>query len=188
MYRWLARLSWWFAIAGGLVAGAVALMVVSSVALRALLTRPLPVYVVCPGRTYRDDTLDATHSPVFGQLEGLAVDEGITMADLFGTLRRLAEAIFGEGVPIRFIPTFFPFTEPSGQLDVWYEGRWMELAGCGMVDPSVLVACGIDPTRHSGFAFGMGLERTAMVRHRVREIRDFVEGDVRFSLPFETEG
>ncbi|HMA47654.1 MAG TPA: phenylalanine--tRNA ligase subunit alpha, partial [Frankiaceae bacterium] len=160
----------------------------SPVQIRALLSRELPVYVVCPGRTYRDDTLDATHSPVFGQLEGLAVDEGITMADLFGTLRRLAEAIFGEGVPTRFIPTFFPFTEPSAQLDVWYEGRWLELAGCGMVDPSVLVACGVDPARHSGFAFGMGLERTAMVRHRVREIRDFVEGDVRFSLPFGTEG
>ncbi len=174
----------------------------SPVQVRALLSRPLPVYVVCPGRTYRNDAVDATHSPVFGQLEGLAVDEGITMADLRGTLDVFAQALFGSGLPTRLRPSYFPFTEPSAELDVGCfacrgepdrqpcrvcsDEGWIEVGGCGMVDPNVLVACGVDPARYSGFAFGMGLERAAMIRHGVHEIRDFVDGDVRFGRVFET--
>jgi len=176
----------------------------SPVQIRALLSRPLPVYVVAPGRTYRNDTVDATHSPVFGQLECLAVDEGITMADLRGTLDTFASALFGSGLATRLRPSFFPFTEPSAELDVQCfncrgeaarqpcrvcsDEGWIELGGCGMVDPNVLRAAGVDPARYSGFAFGMGLERAAMMRHGVREIRDFVDGDVRFSDPFGIEG
>ncbi|MDP9407367.1 MAG: phenylalanine--tRNA ligase subunit alpha, partial [Actinomycetota bacterium] len=175
----------------------------SPVQIRALLNRPLPVYVVSPGRVYRTDELDATHSPVFSQVEGLAVDEGISMADLKGTLDVLAAAMFGEGVVTRLRPDHFPFTEPSAEVDVLChvcrgssaepggapcrtcssEG-WIEWGGCGMVNPRVLVACGVDPDRYSGFAFGMGLERTVMFRHDVRDIRDIVEGDVRFALAF----
>jgi len=169
-----------------------------------LLTRPLPVYVVCPGRTYRDDPLDATHSPVFAQIEGLAVDVGLSMADLRGTLDVFAESMFGAGLTTRLRPHFFPFTEPSAEVDVLCfacrgeqparatcrvcsgEG-WIEWGGCGMVDPNVLVACGVDPTRYSGFAFGMGLERTAMVRHGVHEIRDFVDGTSGSAGSFRTE-
>ncbi len=174
----------------------------SPVQIRTLLARPLPVYVVCPGRTYRNDAVDATHSPVFGQLEGLAVDEGITMADLRGTLDVFAQALFGSGLSTRLRPSYFPFTEPSAELDVacfacrgeaarqpcrvCSDEGWIEVGGCGMVDPNVLVACGVDPARYSGFAFGMGLERAAMIRHDVREIRDFVDGDVRFGRPFGT--
>jgi phenylalanyl-tRNA synthetase alpha chain len=176
----------------------------SPVQIRALLARELPVYVVCPGRTYRNDTIDATHSPVFGQLECLAVDTGLTMADLRGTLEVFAQALFGSGLSTRLRPSFFPFTEPSAELDVQCfacrgePGRqpcrvcsnegWIEAGGCGMVDPNVLRACGVDAARYSGFAFGMGLERAAMIRYDVHEIRDFVDGDVRFSLPFGIEG
>jgi len=176
----------------------------SPVQVRALLSRPLPVYVVAPGRTYRNDTVDATHSPVFGQLECLAVDEGITMADLRGTLEVFAAELFGTGLATRLRPSFFPFTEPSAELDVQCfncrgeaarqpcrvcsDEGWIEAGGCGMVDPNVLRAAGVDATRYSGFAFGMGLERAAMMRHGVREIRDFVDGDARFSLPFGIEG
>ncbi len=178
----------------------------SPVQARTLLTRPLPVYVVCPGRTYRTDELDATHSPVFGQVEGLAVDRGITMAHLRGTLDHFAAAMFGEGVRTRLRPSYFPFTEPSAELDVLCfacrgtsadpggipcrtcssEG-WIEWGGCGMVNPRVLVACGVDPEVYSGFAFGMGLERTLMFRHAVADMRDMTEGDVRFSLAFGME-
>jgi phenylalanyl-tRNA synthetase alpha chain len=174
----------------------------SPVQIRTLLSRPLPVYVVCPGRTYRNDAVDATHSPVFGQLEGLAVDAGITMADLRGTLDVFAQALFGSGLPTRLRPSYFPFTEPSAELDVGCfacrgdldrrpcrvccDEGWIEVGGCGMVDPNVLTACGVDPDRYSGFAFGMGLERAAMIRHGVHEIRDFVDGDVRFSRVFGT--
>lgn len=176
----------------------------SPVQIRALLSRPLPVYVVAPGRTYRNDTVDATHSPVFSQLECLAVDEGITMADLRGTLDAFAGVLFGTGLNTRLRPNYFPFTEPSAELDVQCfncrgeaarqpcrvcsDEGWIELGGCGMVDPNVLRAAGVDPTRYSGFAFGMGLERAAMMRHGVREIRDLLEGDVRFSHPFGIEG
>ncbi|XVQ07948.1 phenylalanine--tRNA ligase subunit alpha [Spirillospora sp. CA-255316] len=178
----------------------------SPVQVRSLLSRPLPVYVVVPGRTYRTDELDATHSPVFHQLEGLAVDEGLTMADLRGAIDAFVNGMFGEGLKTRFRPSYFPFTEPSAEVDMQCfvcrgasvepgaphcrtcgsEG-WIELGGCGMVNPRVLVACGIDPERHSGWAFGLGVERSLMFRHGVEDMHDMVEGDVRFALPFGME-
>jgi phenylalanyl-tRNA synthetase alpha chain len=172
----------------------------SPVQIRAMLTRPLPLYVVSPGKTFRSDALDATHSPVFHQIEGLALDEGLTMADLRGALAAFVGAMFGEGLQTRLRPDFFPFTEPSADLSmqchvclgesakpgaepcrVCRSQGWVELGGCGMVNPRVLVACGIDPDRYSGFAFGLGIDRTVMMRHGVADIRDTVEGDVRFS-------
>ncbi|MTD57388.1 phenylalanine--tRNA ligase subunit alpha [Amycolatopsis pithecellobii] len=164
----------------------------SPVQARALLHRDLPVYVVCPGRTYRTDELDATHTPVFSQVEGLAVDKGITMAHLKGTLDAFARAMFGEQSKTRLRPHFFPFTEPSAEVDVWFEEKkggpgWVEWGGCGMVNPNVLRACGVDPQVYSGFAFGMGLERTLQFRNGIPDMRDMVEGDVRFTLPFGTE-
>ncbi|KWX00799.1 phenylalanine--tRNA ligase subunit alpha [Carbonactinospora thermoautotrophica] len=178
----------------------------SPVQIRAMLERELPIYVVCPGRTFRTDELDATHTPVFHQVEGLAVDKGLTMAHLKGTLDHFAQSMFGEGVVTRLRPSYFPFTEPSAELDIvcfackgasvgnpdapcrtcGSEG-WIEWGGCGMVNPRVLTACGIDPDVYSGFAFGMGLERTLMFRHGVADMRDMVEGDVRFTLPFGME-
>jgi phenylalanyl-tRNA synthetase alpha chain len=176
----------------------------SPVQARAMLTRELPIYVVCPGRTYRTDELDATHTPVFHQVEGLAVDKGLTMAHLKGTLDHFAAAMFGEGITTRFRPSYFPFTEPSCEVDlVCFVCRddpevrptcrtckgegWLEWGGCGVVNPRVLVACGIDPEVYSGFAFGMGVERTLMVRHGIEDMRDMVEGDARFTQAFGTE-
>ncbi|MFI5068592.1 MAG: phenylalanine--tRNA ligase subunit alpha [Streptosporangiales bacterium] len=178
----------------------------SPVQIRAMLTRPLPLYVVSPGRCYRADALDATHSPVFDQIECLAVDEGLTMADLRGAIRAFVDAMFGEGLRTRLRPDYFPFTEPSADVSmechvcrgastkpggppcrVCRSQGWIELAGCGMVNPRVLIACGIDPDRYSGFAFGLGIERTLMVRHGVADIRDTLEGDVRFSRAFGME-
>jgi phenylalanyl-tRNA synthetase alpha chain len=178
----------------------------SPVQVRTLLARGVPVYVVAPGRVFRSDALDATHSPVFAQLEGLCVDEGITMAHLRGTLDAFAVAMFGEGMRTRMRPSFFPFTEPSAELDLQcfsclgasaLEGGepcrvcssegWIEVGGCGMVHPHVLRSAGIDPERYSGFAFGMGLDRTLMFRHGITDIRDLYEGDQRFTLPFGLE-
>jgi phenylalanyl-tRNA synthetase alpha chain len=161
----------------------------SPVQVRALLERELPVYVVCPGRVYRTDELDATHTPVFHQVEGLAVDEGITMAHLKGTLDAFARAMFGPESRTRLRPSFFPFTEPSAEMDVWFPQKkggpgWVEWGGCGMVNPNVLRACGIDPDRYSGFAFGMGIERTLMFRNALADMRDMVEGDIRFTSAF----
>ncbi|MHA6794166.1 phenylalanine--tRNA ligase subunit alpha [Pseudonocardia bannensis] len=161
----------------------------SPVQVRALLDRELPVYVVCPGRTFRTDELDATHTPVFHQVEGLAVDKGITMAHLKGTLDAFARAMFGEDSRTRLRPSFFPFTEPSAEVDVWFPEKkggpgWVEWGGCGMVNPNVLRAAGIDPEVYSGFAFGMGLERTLQFRNGLPDMRDMVEGDVRFSRAF----
>jgi phenylalanyl-tRNA synthetase alpha chain len=161
----------------------------SPVQVRALLERPLPVYVVCPGRTFRTDELDATHTPVFHQVEGLAVDEGITMGHLKGTLDAFARAMFGAESRTRLRPSYFPFTEPSAEVDVWFPERkggagWVEWGGCGMVNPNVLRACGIDADRYTGFAFGMGLERTLQFRNGLPDMRDMVEGDVRFSCAF----
>ncbi|MFC0040133.1 phenylalanine--tRNA ligase subunit alpha [Actinomadura rayongensis] len=178
----------------------------SPMQIRSLLSRELPVYVVGPGRTFRTDELDATHSPVFHQLEGLAVDEGLTMADLRGGIDAFVAGMFGPGLVTRMRPSFFPFTEPSAEVDMQCfvcrgasaepggapcrtcssEG-WIELGGCGMVNPRVLVACGIDPDRYSGWAFGLGVERTLMFRHGVEDMHDMVEGDVRFTLPFGME-
>ena len=178
----------------------------SPVQMRAMLTRPLPIYVVCPGRVFRTDELDATHTPVFHQVEGLAIDEGITMGDLKGTLDHFATAMFGEGIVTRLRPSYFPFTEPSAEVDLQCfvcrgdsignadrpcrtcssEG-WIEWGGCGMVNPRVLRAAGIDTDRYTGFAFGMGIERTLMFRNGVTDMRDMVEGDVRFTSAFGWE-
>lgn len=161
----------------------------SPVQIRSLLERPLPVYVVAPGRVFRTDELDATHTPVFHQLEGIAIDKGLTMAHLRGTLEHLARAMFGEGAQIRLRPNYFPFTEPSAEMDVWQPNakggaRWVEWGGCGMVNPNVLRAAGIDPDEYQGFAFGMGIERTLQFRNEMNDMRDMVEGDIRFSQQF----
>jgi phenylalanyl-tRNA synthetase alpha chain len=175
----------------------------SPVQVRTMLGQQPPIYVICPGRVFRTDELDATHSPVFHQVEGLVVDRGITMADLKGTLDHFATAMFGPGIVTRLRPSYFPFTEPSAEVDLRCfvcrgtsvdnpaapcrtcrsEG-WIEWGGCGMVNPRVLVACGIDPTEFRGFAFGMGLERTLMFRHGITDLRDMYEGDVRFARAF----
>jgi len=161
----------------------------SPVQVRSLLERELPIYVLCPGRVFRTDELDATHTPVFHQVEGLAIDKGLTMADLRGTLEHFARIMFGAEAQIRLRPSFFPFTEPSADLDVWHPGAkggasWVERGGCGMVNPNVLLAAGIDPEVYQGFAFGMGIERTLMFRNDVRDMHDMVEADVRFSQQF----
>jgi phenylalanyl-tRNA synthetase alpha chain len=161
----------------------------SPVQIRTLLERELPVYIISIGRTFRTDELDSTHTPVFHQVEGLAVDKGLTMAHLRGTLDAFARSEFGPHARIRFRPHFFPFTEPSAEVDVWFENKkggpgFVEWGGCGMVNPNVLRACGIDPEVYSGFAFGMGLERTLQFRNGIPDMRDMVEGDIRFSLPF----
>ncbi len=161
----------------------------SPVQIRSLLGRPLPVYVVSPGKVFRKDELDATHTPVFHQIEGIAIDKGLTMANLRGTLEHLARAMFGEGAQIRLRPNYFPFTEPSAEMDVWQPNakggaRWVEWGGCGMVNPNVLRAAGIDPEVYQGFAFGMGIERTLQFRNDMNDMRDMVEGDVRFSQQF----
>ncbi|WP_413316282.1 phenylalanine--tRNA ligase subunit alpha [Agrococcus sp. 1P02AA] len=161
----------------------------SPVQMRSMLTRELPIYIVAPGRVYRTDDIDATHLPVFTQIEGLAVDEGLTMANLRGTLEHLARVMFGEEAKIRLRPNYFPFTEPSAEMDVWHPGmrggpRWVEWGGCGMVNPNVLRAAGIDPEVYSGFAFGMGIERTLQFRYQLDDMRDMIEGDVRFTEQF----
>ncbi|TQM37175.1 phenylalanine--tRNA ligase subunit alpha [Pseudonocardia cypriaca] len=161
----------------------------SPVQIRALLERDLPVYVVCPGRTFRTDELDATHTPVFHQVEGLAIDKGLTMAHLKGTLDAFARAMFGSDARVRLRPSYFPFTEPSAETDLWFPQKkggpgWIEWGGSGMVHPNVLRACGVDPEVYSGFAFGHGLERTLQFRNGIPDMRDMVEGDVRFSREF----
>ena len=164
----------------------------SPVQARTMLTKQPPIYVVVPGRVFRTDELDATHTPVFHQVEGLAIDEGLTMAHLQGTLLHFAQAMFGPDAQVRWRPSYFPFTEPSAEFDLWYPQakggpRWIEWGGCGMVNPAVLRACGIDAERYTGFAFGMGIERTLMFRHGITDMHDIVEGDVRFSTQFGVE-
>lgn len=161
----------------------------SPVQVRTMLDRKPPIFVLCPGRVFRTDELDATHTPVFHQVEGLAIDKGLSMADLRGTLEHFAQIMFGHDAKIRLRPSFFPFTEPSAELDIWHPGakggaRWVEWGGCGMVNPNVLRASGIDPEVYSGFAFGMGIERTLMFRNEVTDMHDMVEGDIRFSKQF----
>ena len=165
----------------------------SPVQIRTMETMTPPIFVVAPGRTYRNETLDARHSPVFHQIEALAVDRGITLADLFGTIETFARRLFDdERIRTRFRPDFFPYTEPSAELAVscifcdgagcrvCSQSGWIELGGCGMVDPNVLQGVGIDPEEYTGFAFGFGLERIAMVRYDIDEIKTFFDGDVRF--------
>ena len=161
----------------------------SPVQARTMLTRKPPIYIAAPGKVFRTDELDATHSPAFHQIEGLAIDKGLTMAHLRGTLEHFAKTMFGDEAKIRLRPSFFPFTEPSAELDLWFPAakggaKWIEWGGCGMVNPLVLQACGIDSNEFSGFAFGMGIERTLMFRHTVTDMRDMVEGDIRFSRQF----
>jgi phenylalanyl-tRNA synthetase alpha chain len=156
----------------------------SPVQIRTMLTSEPPMYVICPGRTFRADELDATHSPVFHQVEGLVVDKGMSMAHLKGTLDNFARHMFGPDVTTRLRPSFFPFTEPSAEVDIFFNNRWIEWGGCGMVNPKVLATCGIDTDVYSGFAFGMGLERTLMVRHGITDMHDIVEGDLRFTRQF----
>ena len=158
---------------------------------RAMLTRKPPIRIICPGRVYRADEVDATHSPVFHQMEGLVVDEHVRMSDLRGTLEAFAKKLYGPTVEIRFRPSFFPFTEPSAEVDltctachgkgcgVCKSTGWVEVLGCGMVNPKVLDMCGIDSARYSGFAFGIGLERIAMKRYGIRDMRLLFEGDAR---------
>ena len=156
----------------------------SPVQIRSLINRELPVYVISPGKVFRSDDLDQTHTPVFHQVEGLVVDKGIGMAELKGTISHFAKEMFGSDVETRLRPSYFPFTEPSAEMDVFFNGRWVEWGGCGVVNPKVLAAVGIDPTVYSGFAFGMGIERTLMFRNGVTDMRDMVEGDIRFTKMF----
>jgi phenylalanyl-tRNA synthetase alpha chain len=167
----------------------------SPMQIKAMETQPPPLYVVVPGRTYRNDVLDATHSPVFHQVEGLAVDEGLSLADMKGTLEAWAQAMFSADQRVRLRPDYFPFVEPGAQVDVSCfacDGAgcricgngWLEIMGAGMVHPKVLENGGVDPERYTGFAWGIGVERVAMLRHGVPDIRLFYEGDVRFLEQF----
>ncbi len=168
----------------------------SPVQARIMQERKPPIRIVCPGRVYRADELDATHSPVFHQLEGLVVGEDVTMADLKGTLDAFAKKLYGPDITTRFRPSFFPFTEPSAEVDltcVACHGKgcrvckgtgWIEVLGSGMVNPKVLELCGIDSSKYSGFAFGAGLERMSMLRYDIHDLRQFYEGDMRFLSQF----
>ncbi len=168
----------------------------SSVQIHVMEHKKPPIRIISPGKVYRADNLDATHSPIFHQLEGLVVDKGVTMGDLKGTLEVYAKAMFGENTKIRLRPHHFPFTEPSAEVDVtcWGCGGkgcrickgegWVEVLGCGMVHPDVLRRCDIDPEVYSGFAFGIGIERTALARYGVSDLRQFFENDVRFLEQF----
>ena len=157
----------------------------SPVQIRTMLDQEPPIYIVAPGRVFRRDTPDATHMPVFHQIEGLVVDRGITMADLAGTIEAFTKAFFGQGFSSRLRPSYFPFTEPSAEFDIQRpDGSWLELGGCGMVHPNVLRAGGIDPEEWSGFAFGFGIDRMATMRHQVADLRDMYSNDIRFISQF----
>ena len=167
----------------------------SSVQIRTMQSQPPPVFIIAPGRVYRRETADATHLPVFHQVEGLVVDEGITFADLKGTLDAVARALFGEDRQTKLGPAFFPFVEPGAELAVTCmrcDGAgcpvcgngWIELLGCGMVHPQVLENCGYDPERYTGFAFGLGIDRVAILKYRIPDIRLLVDGDIRFLAQF----
>ena len=168
----------------------------SPVQARTMLTRKPPIRIVCPGRVFRADEVDATHSPVFHQMEGLVIDKDVTMADLKGTLDAFAKKLYGDDVTTRFRPSFFPFTEPSAEVDltcvnchgagcrVCKGTGWIEVLGAGMVNPKVLEMCGIDSREYKGFAFGVGLERIAMLRYGITDMRLLYEGDMRFLSQF----
>lgn len=156
----------------------------STVQIRTMQQQQPPLRIISLGRVYRPDTADETHYPMFHQMEGLMVDEGVTMADLKTVLRLFATAYLGDRVPIRFRPSFFPFTEPSVEVDYYWNGRWVEFGGAGMVDPNVFHAVGYDPDKVTGFAFGLGVERLCMIRHGIRDIRDLYTNDVRFLAQF----
>jgi phenylalanyl-tRNA synthetase alpha chain len=157
----------------------------SPVQIRTMLAQEPPIYVVAPGRVFRRDTPDATHMPVFHQIEGLVIDRDITLADLAGTIEAFTKAFFGPGFTSRLRPSYFPFTEPSAEFDIQRpDGTWLELGGCGMVHPNVLRAGGLDPEQWSGFAFGFGIDRMAVMRHQVADIRDMFTNDLRFIEQF----
>ncbi len=156
----------------------------STVQVRHMQNNKPPVYIVAPGRVYRSDQLDATHSPVFHQIEGLAVDKNLTFSDLKGTLEYFVQEFFGKDIKTKFIPHFFPFTEPSAEVLVsWKDGEWLEILGCGMVDPNVFEHVGYDKDSQ-GFAFGVGVERLAMIRYKIDHIKNFYENDLRFLRQF----
>ncbi len=155
----------------------------SPVQIRHLETNPPPVRIIAPGRVYRRDAVDATHSPVFHQVEVLAIDEGLDFSHLRGTVTTFLQHFFGD-LPVRFRASYFPFTEPSAEVDVQWRGRWLEVMGCGMVDPAVLEGLGLDPDRWSGFAAGLGVERFCMVRHGIDDIRRLFTSDLRFLEQF----
>ncbi|OUC12457.1 MAG: phenylalanine--tRNA ligase subunit alpha [Alkalinema sp. CACIAM 70d] len=156
----------------------------STVQVRYMENNEPPVRIVVPGRVYRRDTVDATHSAVFHQVEILAVDEGLTFTDLKGTIKVFLQQLLGDDLEVRFRPSFFPFTEPSAEVDVKWKGRWLEILGCGMVDPNVLKAVGYDPEVYTGFAAGFGVERLAMVMHQIDDIRRLYNSDLRFLRQF----
>jgi len=156
----------------------------STVQIRVMEQTPPPVRIISLGRVYRPDTADATHYPMFHQIEGLLVDRRVTMADLKSVLRLFARSFFQDDVHIRFRPSFFPFTEPSVEVDMSWHGGWIEMGGAGMVDPNVFRAVGYDPEEFSGFAFGLGIERICARRHNVSDIREFFKNDVRFLHQF----
>jgi len=161
----------------------------STVQIRTMEKQDPPVRIISPGRVYRPDTVDATHYFMFHQVEGLYIDEGVTMADLKTTIDQFVKAYFGADIQSRFRPSFFPFTEPSAEIDILFHNadgttRWIELGGCGMVDPNVLTAVGYDSEKYTGFAFGMGIERMVMRKHGITDIRQLFESDVRFLHQF----
>ncbi|MDH4364930.1 MAG: phenylalanine--tRNA ligase subunit alpha [Acidimicrobiia bacterium] len=157
----------------------------SPVQIRAMLAQKPPIYVIAPGRVYRRDTADATHMPVFHQIEGLVIDRGISLADLAGTIGAFTEAYFGTGFSSRLRPNYFPFTEPSAEFDIQRpDGSWLELGGCGMVHPNVLRAGGVDPEEWSGFAFGFGIDRLALMKFGVDDLRELYANDVRLLTQF----
>nr|WP_198648598.1 phenylalanine--tRNA ligase subunit alpha [Cyanothece sp. BG0011] len=156
----------------------------SPVQIRYMETHEPPIRIVAPGRVYRRDTVDATHSAVFHQVEILAVDKGLTFTDLKGTIKEFLTQMFGEELPVKFRASYFPFTEPSAEVDVQWKGKWLEVMGCGMVDPNVLKAVGYDPEVYTGFAAGLGIERFAMVLHQIDDIRRLYNSDLRFLSQF----
>ncbi|MGH7176797.1 MAG: phenylalanine--tRNA ligase subunit alpha, partial [Tepidisphaeraceae bacterium] len=158
----------------------------STVQIRVMEKQKPPIRVVIPGRVYRPDTVDDTHLFMFHQLEALVVDKSVSMVDLKSTIMQFVHAYFGPETKARFRPSFFPFTEPSAECDVWFEDRqrWIELGGCGMVHPNVFRSVGIDPEEYSGWAFGFGIERIAMRKYGINNIRLFIENDVRFLRQF----
>lgn len=156
----------------------------SPVQIRYMESHQPPIRIVAPGRVYRRDTVDATHSAVFHQVELLAVEEGLTFSDLKGTIKEFLRQMFGADLPIKFRASYFPFTEPSAEVDVQWKGKWLEVMGCGMVDPNVLKAVGYDPEKYTGFAAGLGIERFAMVLHQIDDIRRLYQSDLRFLRQF----
>jgi len=156
----------------------------SSVQIRYMEQQDPPIRVIAPGRVYRRDTVDATHSAVFHQLEILAIEEGLRFTDLRGTIKEFLRQMFGDDLAVRFRTSYFPFTEPSAEVDVQWKGKWLEVLGCGMVDPNVLKAVGYDSERYTGFAAGLGVERFAMVLHQMDDIRRLYNSDLRFLRQF----